>query len=157
MSTNVVNSVAYLRTSREFPVEDIKQLAADLGKSYIDTASCINVRVIGIFSTNRPSITGKSWFITSTKQESFRQIYTFTSTAANIAHGINLAQIDRFAPCSGKYTDGTNWYGLIDGSPTPIPGQISFYVSPTEIVFVVDGAAPTLTQGLIVLEWLSRP
>lgn len=156
MSTNVVNAVAYLRTSREFPVDDDKQLAADLGKSYIDIASCINVRVIGIFSTNRPSITGKSWFLTSTKQESLRQIYSFTSTA-NIAHGINLSQIDRFVPCFGEYTDGTNWYGLINASSVAIPGQIIFYITPTEIVFVVGAGAPALTQGLVILEWLSKP
>jgi len=52
----------------------------------------------------------------------------------------------------------TNSYGLIFGSnsATTIPGQISFYITATQIIFIVDGAAPALTSGRIVLTWLSQ-
>ncbi len=154
---NVVNQVAYLVTSREFP-EDGHELTVHLNKSYSDIANAVNFRTIGIFPSTRPAITGESWFIFQNKrQQSLRQVYTFTSIA-NIPHGLNLDRLDYFTRNFGEYTDGTNWYGIIHGTDQPIPGQLSFYVSPTEIVFVDGGAGrPPLTKGLIVLEWLSVP
>lgn len=154
MTTNVVNQVAYLRTSREFP-EEIDELVVELSKEYIDTANAVNNRIIGIFPTNRAAITGEGWFFTSRKQQSLRQVYSFTTTA-NIPHGLTLSEIDRFTRCFGAYSDGTNWYGLIFGSNVAIAGQISFYLTPTNIVFMTGAGAPTVTKGQVVLEFLSN-
>lgn len=156
MSTNVVNQVAYLRTSRSFPIE-IQQLTVELDKAYVDTANAVNNRIISIFPTTRPAINGESWFIRNNeRQQGFRQVYVFTTTA-NILHGIDFTKVDRFTRNFGEFTDGTNWYGLINGSNVVIAGQISFYLTPTNIVFVTGGGAPVLTRGNIVLEWLSQP
>ncbi len=154
MSTNFVNQVAYLRTSREFP-EEIHQLTVEINKTYVDIANAVNARTIGLFPVNRPAQTGESWYLTSTRQQTFRQVYTFTTTAS-IAHGISSTQVNRFTRCFGTYTDGTNWYGLIHGTSVAVAGQILFYITPTQIVFVVGGGAPALTSGTIVLEWLSQ-
>ena len=56
----------------------------------------------------------------------------------------------------GSYTDGTNWYGAIYASNTAIAGQISFYISPTNIVILAGTAAPTPTKGVVLLEWISQ-
>lgn len=143
----------YMRTSRQFP-EDIEMLVVEMNRSYLETASAVNYRTIGIFPSNKPAITGESWFFTTSKQQTLRQIYKFTSTSS-ILHGINVSNISSFTRCFGEFTDGTNWYGLIHGTNVAIAGQISFYITPTNIVFVSGGGAPTLTSGLIVLEWLS--
>lgn len=158
MSANVVNQVAYLRTSRDFPFDDAKQLAVEANKAYVDTANAINNRTISIFPTNRPAINGESWFLTGNlRQQAFRQVYTFTTTA-NIPHGITVIDPAQFIRCFGSYTDGTNSYGLIFGSNTAtIPGQISFYITSTNIVFEVDAGAPAVTNGTVVLEWISQP
>ncbi len=66
-----------------------------------------------------------------------------------------MADIDQFTRMYGQYTDGTNWYGLIAASNVAIPGQITFHVTPTQIIFVVGAGAPFLTRGNIVLEWLA--
>lgn len=155
MTVNVANQTPYLRTSREFP-EDLKLLAVEVNRSYIDIATAVNNRTIGIFATNRPIITGDSWFFSSQRQQSLRRVYQFTNTT-NIPHGINVSQVSRFTSMYGTFTDGTNWYGLIDGSNVAIAGQISFYVDPTDIIFLTGAGAPTLTNGTIVLEWLSQP
>lgn len=156
MSTNVVNQVPYLRTSRDFPTE-IEQLTVEINKAYVDTANAVNNRIISLFPTTRPAINGESWFITNNqRQQGFRQVYAFTTTA-NIAHGINFVNVERFTRNYGEFTDGTNWYGLINGSNVAIAGQISFYVTPTNIVFLTGGGAPALTKGNIVLEWISQP
>jgi len=159
MSTNVVNQVAYLRTSRTFP-NDLNQLAVETNKAYVDTANAVNNRTISMFPTVRPAINGESWFITANqKQEAFRQVYKFT-TIANIPHNVKNVVPGQFVRGFGEYTDGTNTYGLIYGSNAiaGIAGQLVFYISPTNIVFIPGGGTmPAITSGLVVLEWLSQP
>jgi hypothetical protein len=163
MSSNVVNQVAYLRTTREFP-KDMDQLTVELNKSYLDIANNVNNRTISLFPTNRPAINGESWFINNnTKQQGLRQVYTFTTTV-DIPIGFKLSKISQISKMYGMFTSGTATFGLIPGTTVAIGGQISFYVdvdatSTTSdlIKFVVDAAAPALTKGTIVLEWLSVP
>jgi hypothetical protein len=155
---NVVNTVAYLRTSREFP-EEMHPLTVELNKSYVDTANAINVRIIGIFPANRAAVTGESWYFTNQKQQSFRQIYPIIvvgGTPQPIPHGLILTQIERFTRNFGQFTDGTNWYGLNSASNVAIAGQITFYVGTTNITFLVGAGAPAITKGSVVLEWLSN-
>lgn len=160
MTFNPVNKTPYLRASREYP-EDSKQLSFQLNLSYVDIANAINNRIIGVFPTTRPAITGEGWYINSNKkQEAFRQVYTFTTTA-NIPHHINkvgttnLNNIYGLSHMYGTYTDGTNWYGLIAGTSVAIAGQISFYIDAQNILFLTGAGAPALTRGQLVLEWIS--
>lgn len=156
MTTNLQNS-PYLPKQRNFPNEDANVLGVALDKTYIEIASKVNERTIGIYAVNYPMATGEQWFIQGQpqKQQTLRQAYSFNSTT-NIPHGIRFNQIDRMTRMYGQYSDDVNWYGLIAGSSVAITGQISFYLDITNIVFVVDGAAPTLKEGTIVLEWLSE-
>lgn len=153
MSANIANQVAFLRTSREFP-EEIHQLSVEVNKSYVDIAQAVNNRIISIFPVNRSAITGENWFLTNQKRQTLRQVYTFTSTAS-IAHGITLSRVN-ITRAYGEFTDGTNWYGAIFGSNVAIAGQLSFYLDPTNIVFVVGAGSPAVISGIIVIEWMSQ-
>jgi len=146
----------YLQTTRNFPLE-AQPLAVEVNKSYVEIASTVNNRVIGLFPTTRPAINGESWFINNNqRQQGFRQVYTFTATG-NIPHGINFTSVSFISPRSyGTFTDGTNWYGAIYGSNTAIADQISFYVTATNIVVLAGAGAPSITQGYIDLEWVSQ-
>jgi len=156
MSTNIINQIPYLRTSREFP-EELKQLTVEVNKAYIDTANAVNNRIISIFPTSRPAINGESWFLLNNqRQQGFRQVYTFTSTAS-ISHNISNVVAGQFVRCFGSYTDNTNTYGLIFGSNVAIAGQLGFYITSTNIIFTVGAGHPTLVKGTLVLEWLSQP
>lgn len=157
MSSNITNQVAYLRTSRAFP-EDAQPLSVELTKAYIDIANCVNNRTISLFPTTRSAVNGEQWFFggASTKQQGLRQIYPVTATGS-IPHGINVAQISQFTKPSGSFTDGTNWYGLIYASSVAIAGQVTFYITPTNIVVQAGAGAPTITSGMIILEWLVNP
>ena len=161
MSSNVVNSVAFLRTAREYP-EDLHQLTVEVNKSYVDIANAVNSRTISLYPAIRPAITGESWFVSSSiRNQTLRQIFPFTSTAT-IDIGFKISSIFQFSPRSyGSFTDGTNAYGLIFGSNVAIAGQISFYIQQNpgnpktdRIAFLTGASAPTLTSGIIVLEWL---
>lgn len=155
MTTNLQNS-PYLPRQRNFPNKDAEELGVEIDKAYIDIASRVNERTIGLYSNNLPSITGEAWYLTgqTNKNQTLRRVYEFTTTAA-IAHGLIFSQIPYITNMYGQYTDGTNWYGLIPATNVAIAGQISFYLSPTQIVFVIGAGAPALTKGLIVIEWLS--
>jgi hypothetical protein len=146
----------YLRNQRDFPPDDMKALAVEIDKAYIDIAQRVNERTIGVFPLNFSVATGEKWYITgsSSGQQTLRQVFTFTGTTS-ITHGIRVSSTNSFTNCFGSYTDGTNEYGLIFGTSVAITGQISFYLTSTQIVFVVDAGAPALTSGRIVLTWLS--
>lgn len=159
MASNIVNKVPYLRTSREFP-EELRQLAFECNKAYIDVANTVNNRTISIFPVNKPAINGESWFITKNqRQQGLREVYIFTTFAAslNIPHGLNFSSIDRFTKPQGSFTDGTNYYGAIYASNVPIIGQVSFYIDPVNIVVLREATAPVIVNGIIVLEWISQP
>lgn len=169
---NIINRSPYLRTSREYPEDNVSQLVQEINKSYLDIATAVNDRTIGIFPVNRPAITGESWFITGNRrQQTLRQVYTITNaiySSGSILHGINILGISQMSPfCYGSYLDTSgNYNGFIYGSSsaTSIPGQISFYITPNSagnvldgtIVFVTDGAAPTFSSGTIVLQWIAN-
>jgi len=153
---NVTNQVAYLRTSRNFPKE-LDQLSVEINKAYIDIANVANARTIGEYPTKRPAITGNKYYIKKNQgQQSLRRIYPFTSFA-NIPHQINFNEIEYQVAGYGNYTDLTNWYGIIDGTNVSIAGQISFYLTKTDIIFLVGAGAPPIGSGYgqVILEWAS--
>jgi len=159
----VTNQIPFLRTSREFP-EDLKQLTVELTKSYIDTSLVVNDRTIGIFSTNRPSINGEKWFLKQNKkQQGLRQVYKFTSFA-DIPIGFKIKTISEFTRCWGVYTNSskTAWFGINFGTSVLVAGQVFFYIdtdaSPnTDLIkFVQNGTQPAISEGKIILEWVSE-
>jgi hypothetical protein len=162
MSSNIANQVSYLRTSRNFP-EDPKQLVVEVNKSYVDIANSVNSRTMGLFPTGMAAINGEQWFMPSVnnqgmnqplKHQGLRQVYIFTATG-NIPHGLNFKSISMFTKPSGSFTDGTNYYGAIYASNVAIAGQVTFYITPTNIVVLAGVGAPAITQGVITLEWIS--
>lgn len=157
MSSNIFNRSPFLRTSRDFP-QDPQALSVELTNSYVDIANMVNDKVIGLFSINRPTITGENWFFANNrKQQTARQIYTFTS-AGNIAHGINVAFISGFTRIYGTFTDGTNFYPLPYVNNVSATNQISVVVNATNIVISAGaGSPPSIVSGFCVLEWLLQP
>jgi hypothetical protein len=153
--SRVINQ-PFLRTARAFP-EERQQFYQQINKAYVDIANCVNNRIVSTFPTSGAAITGEEWFISENrKQQGLREVFSFTTTAA-ITHGIIFSNIYGFVRNWGEFTDGTNWYGLIHASTTAIAGQITFYVTSSQIIFVTGAGAPSLTKGTIVLEWLTQP
>jgi hypothetical protein len=157
MSSNIVNQTAFLRTAKEFP-EDVHQLSFEVNRTYVDIANAVNNRTIGIYPANRPAVTGNSFFQTTTRKQTFRQIYVVSVAdiaAGFINHNIKNVFAGQFINCFGSYTDGTNTFGLFFASSVPIAGQTTFYVTSTQIILRVGAGAPVLTSGIIVLEWIT--
>ena len=156
MTVNLQTS-PYLPRQRSFPVDNVPSLSFILDKAYIEIASRVNERTIGLFADNIPVVTGERWYLNGEPnvQQSLRQVYPFTS-AGSIPHNIPSAEISTILPTSyGEFTDGTNWYGVIYASSVAIAGQVSFYVTPTNIVILSGAGAPAISSGTIILTWLS--
>lgn len=159
MASNIVNRDPYLRTTREFP-EELHQLSIECNRAYRDTASCMNDRTIGIYPTGNPAVSGDQYFISggNTKQQSLRQVFPFSAIAA----GTNLSLPYKIA---GGFTQFVRIYGtcktaLPDNRPIPYASvaansNIDLRVDPSNIIISNGAAAPAITSGLIVLEWLS--
>lgn len=154
MTMNPINPSPFLRTSRNYPLE-AQPLAVEVNKSYVDIASSVNNRIIGLFPTTKPAITGESWFIDKNlRQQTLRQVYSFTTFAA-INHNIDTGTISGFTRIFGSFTDGTNFYPLPYVHPTAA-NQVGVIVTATQITFAAGGSAPTPTNGVIILEYLSQ-
>lgn len=156
--TTYLQTSPYLQKQRNFPTDNVQALGEELDISYIDIANKVNNKTIGLFALNGAVINGESWYLQGQpqRQQGLRQVYLF-SGSGNVPHGINMADVSFFSPKTyGSFTDGTNWYGAIFGSNTSISGEVSFYITPTNIVILSGAGAPTITSGYIVLEWVSN-
>lgn len=159
MLTTNLQKAPYLREQRQFPQDSLSHLASETDQAYIDIAGKVNERIIGSYALNSAMITGERWFLQggNQRQQSLRSLYNFTSTAVPIAHGLDFSTITLISPQSfGSFTDGTNWYGLNFASNIAIPGQITFYLTPTNIIFLIGAGSPALTNGYIILSWVSQ-
>lgn len=155
---NNFQQAPYLRNQRQFPYDDMRELANQVDHAYIDIAQKVNSRIVGTFPTNYFVVTGEQWYLTgsSTAQQTLRQVYPFTA-AGNIAHGLNFAQVSAFTRIYGTIFDGTNYYPLPYVDVTAANNQINVHVTPTNIVITAGaGSPPTIVSGLVVIEYLSQ-
>ena len=169
MSSNVVNQIPYLRTSRSFP-EEISELTVQINKTYVDIATAVNFRTIGIFPTNRPAITGESWYLTSRRQQTLRQIYPFGAiapgTELDIPHGLDLDNVVIFTRISATVITNVPDYRPIPYIDPAVlttgmtilvgPGTVVPFVGVPCIRIILGATAPAVTSGVAVLEWLSN-
>lgn len=158
MSSNIANQVAYLRTSREFP-EELHQLSVEINKSYVDIANAVNSRTIGLFPVNRPAQTGNSFYFTSTRQQTLRQVYSFGAIAAGATLNIPY-KITGFSRLIMLY--GAVVTDAPDERPIPFASVVAnaniqtvLDTANSRIVITVGAASPNVVSGFIVFEWLS--
>lgn len=156
--TDFFNKTPYLRTSRGF-TRNPENLLTQLDKTFEETALAVNERTIGIYPTNKPAVTGNTYFVSrNEKQQSLRRIYPFTSAALSFNHGINLNEISGLVNIYGTATDGTNWYTLPHVDVTNANNQISITINTTQVVITLGaGTPPSITSGYVVIEYLSNP
>ncbi len=92
INNNVPVKTPYVRTSRSFPTE-LKELSREIDRTYIDIAAAINLRTVGVFTSNVPSITGNTYSTSGSVRQSLRQIYTFGAIAASASATISSAPL----------------------------------------------------------------
>ncbi len=128
----------------------------EVDRAYTDIASATNSRTLGLFTTNNPIQNGETWYQNGLKYQGFRQFYSFTS-AGNIPHGINTSNIFAFTKIYGTFLNNTGtWYPLPYVDAASATSQVAVAVTSTDIAIVAGAGAPPITQGYVVLEWLSQ-
>lgn len=143
----------FLPTTQYFPEEE-KQFKETLTFVYSDIARRLNDKEIALYDLVE-LVSGQQWFTAGNpqiKRYAFRQVFTFTTTGT-FAHNITgLTQVMAY----GEFTDGTNFYGAIYASSVAIAGQVTFFVTPTNIVIQAGAGAPGITSIVIVLDYLKN-
>ncbi len=145
---SIINATQFLQNTKTFS-GDLETLSQRVDEAYVDIAKSVNARTIGVYPESAIAATGNSYILNGTKFNSKRILILFSA-----AGSINLPfTYQTIFQASGTFTDGTNWYGVIFGSSTTISGQVSFYVSSTQLVIQADGGAPSIVNGYIILEF----
>lgn len=166
MSSNIGNLSPYLPNSRKFP-QDSVLLETELTKSYIDIASNVNIREIGIYDLSVIN-TGQQWFnppntqpnSSNQKRQASRQVYTFgtlnAGATATIAHGIVGITTLTQSPYGCVITVTPDFRGIPYVDVTNVTNQISVRADATNI-YVVNGAtAPNISSGFVVIDFLQQ-
>jgi hypothetical protein len=159
---NIINQSPYLRTSRQFPV-DQGNLVVELNTMYNEVSLANNLRTIGLFPTIRSAITGEGWYITQAmKQQSIRQVYTLagpiTALVTLIPHGILPNSYTNFVRIWGTFQDALGiWDVLPYVDVVAVVNQIKIQVDATNIIITRGAGAPIMSNVIIVLEYIANP
>lgn len=160
----------FIPTYRQFPVSDESNLEKQLVNSYVQTATAVNQRTIGVFDLSQdagnttiinPQIpNGERWFPTVAQsgtpqklRDGFRVVVQVDDSRLIVDHGITL--INQATRLYGTFFDGTVWWPLPYIDVTAANNQINISVSATQIIVTKGGGAPpAINLGLIVCEFL---
>lgn len=147
----------YMPLQRNFPYDNLQALAIEIDAFHILAALNINAREIGTYAVNSQTVTGQQWYLNGevNKQQTLRQIYSITS-GSSFNHNINFATVTSFTTITGIGYDGTNYFPLPYVSPFSAADCIGLFVTSTQVMIVVGAGAPTITSGIITLEWISQ-
>lgn len=156
---------AYLREQRDFPREDLGHLSRQVDQAYIDIAGKVNQRIIGTFAQNIQTITGEKWYLngSATPQQTLRQVYSFGSITAGTELDIptGITNFVQFTRIYGTVTTSVpDWRPLpyVDpGTPsTGIALLVGTVAGQQQIRIAVGATSPNITNGVVILEWLSQ-
>jgi hypothetical protein len=153
---SIISKAPYLRQQRNFPSDSPETLSVEMEKSYIDIATAVNARTIGVYPVNGPVVTGDSYYISGFRQQTVRQLFPFSSPNFVINHQIIVAQTGGFTKIYGTVVDSTGtWWPLPLVQTVSTASQVSLQVTPTQIVITVRASAPPIVSGFVILEWLA--
>lgn len=164
-------SSSFLPTFRQFPTGDQHNLEKQLVNFHTQTNTAINQRTIGIFNLhvvgkNDSIPNGERWFPTAAQsntpqklRDGFRLVVQVSDGSLVVDH--NIPQINQITRFYGDFFDGTQWWPLPYVDLVSVTNQINIRVTPTVgavsgqvIVTKGAGAPPSISNGLVVVEYL---
>lgn len=151
----------YLPRQRNFPGASSDELSVEIDKTYIDIASRVNEKTIGLFGVSFQAITGEQWFLKGQpqKQQTIRQVFTFGAHAAGAPFSIpySINGLDQFTRIYGTCLTDFPDYRPIPYASTLLNANIDIRIdiNTSSIVIFPEAASPNIVSGLVVIEWLS--
>ena len=154
------SKAAFLPTYDVFSEDDSQRLY-QLNKNYTDTANAVNVREIALYDTVE-LLDGQQFFTTGNAQKKrygYRKVFSIGTVNAGAtlttAHG--LTGVTLFTRIYGTVITATPDYRPIPyTSATAVNQQIEIRVDATNFYIVNGAAAPQISSGIVVLEYLKN-
>lgn len=148
----------YLPSSQVFPDDESQRLIVHTDL-YTQVAEAVNQREISSYQTFE-EVNGQTFFNSTTARDTrpaFRKVFSIGAIAAgatlNTAH--SLTNITSFTRIYGTViTAAPDHRPIPYVSITALNQQIEINVTTTNIVIINGGAAPNITSGIVVLEFL---
>jgi len=155
MTLKILNA-SYLRVQRNFPQDSTQALSVELDRMYTDVAASVNDRMIGIFALGSQTINGEAWFFTGQRQQAIRNVYNFDDSTLTQNHNIDFSNVSYFSRIWGTFQDGSgNWNTLPYTDVSDVTNQVNIVISSIQIIVTKGaGSPPTISNGLIVLEYI---
>jgi hypothetical protein len=146
-------SSPFVYTYRQFPTDDPHNLEKQLVNVAIQYGVAINQRTIGTFDLAVVP-DGERWFAAgNTKLRDGQRLVVQVSDANLIVnHGINM--INQVTRLYGAFFDGAFWQPLPYVDVLAATNQIGLKVSATQIIVTKGAGAPSISSGVVVLEFL---
>ena len=145
----------FLPLYKDFPTDDARNLERQLVNSYQSIANTLNNRTISTFETNA-ILNGERWFPlgnTPKMRDGNRLVVQVSDSTLTISH--NISMINQVTRLYGAFYDGTYWWPLPYVDVANATNQINVKVSPTQIIVTKGGGSPpSISNGIVVLEWL---
>ena len=158
MTFNPANTeTTFLPTTYYFPT-NFDEFRVKFLESYLLTSNAVNSRDIAIYDEEE-SLTGQIWATSDvlTKGSTFRKIFFFDAIAAgatlNIPHGLG-SSISLVTEWKGGIVVSGGFRPLPRVSATAVNEQVSVDISGANIVIVNGAAAPAITNGVVVIEFI---
>lgn len=156
----------FLPNYRDFPVDDLHNLQKQLINFHSQTNTAVNNRTVSVFELhqvgdNDSTPNGERWFPTAPQQataplklrDGFRLVVEVSDSTLTVNHNIPL--INQVTRLYGAFFDGTFWQDLPYVDVVSVTNQINIKVSATQIIVTKGaGAPPSISKGIVVLEYL---
>ncbi len=154
------NSLApFLPTSQVFP-EDESQRLIVLTDNFTSFSQAINQREIGIYETIE-QLNGRQYFNSTNPEDKrfgYRKVFSFNAIAVgatlNIAH--NITGLTQVLEWNGGVIVAGGFRPIPRVSATDVTEQIQVDIVGANIVIVNGAAAPAITSGVVVLDYLKN-
>ena len=148
-------SSSFVPVSEYFP-EDDAELRTKLSSLHSLVASAVNSRDIAFYQNGAEVVTGQQFSSGGNQRQSFRKVFYFGTINAGatltIAHG--LSGMTPFTRIYGTATTASDFRPIPYVDATVVTKQVSLFVDSTNINIINGATAPTITSGIIVLEYL---
>lgn len=155
----------FVPTFRQFPTDDAHNLEKQLVNFHNQTNTAVNNRTISTFQLHVDGDSqmlpnGERWFPTAAQsttpqrlRDGFRLVVQVSDSTLVVAH--NITQINQVTRLYGAFLDGSSvWQTLPYVDVAASANQIKISVSSTQIIVTKGAGAPSVSQGIVVLEFL---
>jgi hypothetical protein len=154
-ATPAGGNTPFLPSFRNLSVDD-EQFRIVVSQWLTQAAYCVNVKQFGHYELVE-LLAGQQFSVANDAQKKrpvFRIIFYINPSNLTFNHGIT--GITLFTNIYGVITTSTAWYPLPLVDVVNVTNQIAINVTTTQVIITPGATAPTITGGVVVLEYVKN-